>query len=405
MAVTAAPMTSLKDTGRIIRSVADEVAFIGPGQIPFLTYVTGQKLELNGKSKVVPRFDTLPKSGGVRSTTFEWYEQALVPVSLTSSGNLTNSATTITITPAINALHLVVGTIIEIDDEQMRVTAAGDGTAGTATISRGWAGTTAAAHTSAANDVKIISRAVVEGATVDYDPFLPPDQYYNEWQETYESFQKTSFDKAISRYGDAKNWKEEAISAALRRAVLKLERAAVYASRVTATATTPRQFGGMRYFTSATTNLSAATLTKAHINTVMRTAYDAGGVDNCPDTILTNSYGKVTLSNVYGNGYVTVYRQEDETTAGYVVDEIMTDFGQVKIIMSPYVNQNSKELWFFRKDTIGIGPLKNNGEDLSFKAYDLPSSALSEGGYVHGVYTMCFRRPTSRALLSNFVTP
>lgn len=405
MAVTVSPQTSIKNTGPIRRSVADEVMFISPGEIPFLTYISGKKLDISpGKFKVVPTLDNLPKSGGIRSATFEWYDQDTIPVVLTSTGNLTDSATSITITPAANAQHLTKGTILLIDSEQILVTTTGV-VGGTAAISRGWAGTTAAAHTSATNDVKIIGKASVEAETVGIDPFLPPTAYLNYWTEVYHSYQKSMFDTAINRYGDNGTWRDTAVTAALRRALILFERQAVYGLKVAPAATTPGQFGGLNQFTSTQTDLSAGALTRANINTVMRTAYDAGGVENCPDTILTNSYGKVTLSNLYGNGYVTVYRQEDVTTAGYVVDEIMTDFGQLKIVMSPWVTPGDKELWFFRKDAISVGPLKNNGVDLSFKDYDLVQTATSEAGYLYGAYTMCMQRPTSRAKLYNFVSP
>lgn len=401
------PQASYKNTGNLIRSVADEVAFIGAGEIPFLSYISGTTVDITGgKQKTFPKLDNLPKTMmSVRGATFEWYEKDQVVTQLTSTGNITNSATTLNVTPSAHAGYLTKGQIILWGSEQLYVTANGDINTGAVTVQRAFAGTTAVAHTSAPNDIQLLGKASIEGDTVTIDPYIPPTAYYNNWLGMPVSFGETFIESAIGRYGKDKNWKDDAITDCLRRAVVGLERMAVYGLRSNASASVASSFGGMTQFTSSQTGLSGATLTTEHINTVLRTAYDAGGINGCPDSILTNSYGKTTLSKLYGNNYANITRQEDERTGGYVVDMIRTDFGDLKVIMSPYVNLTAKELWFFRRENISIGPLKNNGVDLSFAAYEKALVGTGYEGFLYGVYTMCFKKNSSRALLSAFVSP
>lgn len=407
MAVSASPRSTAVDTGRLIRSVVDQIPVVNAGQIPFLSYISGKTIDLGkmgtGKgSKVIPVLDNLPTTSAQRNDPFEWYEESVAPYILTSSGNLTSNATSITITPATSALYLTTGTLIQIDDEIMLVTAAGVA-GGTATIARGQSGTTAASHTSASNDVKVVGRAVIEGSSVPIDPFVTPDGYSNYWQETLGSFKKTLKDTALNRYGDSDDWESQGIIRTLRDLLTKMERNAIYGRKTAGTSSVPAQFGGMYDYTSTKTNLSAAALTTANISAALQGMYDAGnGVDNCADTILTNSAGKIKLSSLYGNGYVTVYREETTNVGGYVIDKIVTDFGELNIIMSPYITPSAKELWLFKKDTVSIGPLKTDKADLSFALRELPETTLAESRYIYGVYTMCFQRPSSRALLYNF---
>ena len=403
----ASPQASYKYTGNLIRGVADEVAFIGAGEVPFLSTISGTQINLRGgKTKVFPKLDNLPMTmGNIRGNTFEWYEKDQVVTTLTSSGNITNVATTLNITPIANAAHITKGRVIVWGTEHLIADANGDGTTGQVTVKRGHAGTTAVAHTSAANDLMLLNKANIEGDTVLMDPYVPPTNYFNYWTGSTQSFSKTFYDAALARYGNSKNWKDEAIADALRTIVVGLERAAVYSLRSQGSGTVAGAFGGMNQFTSSQTSLSGATLTTAHVNAPLRAAYDVGGIEGCPDHILTNSSGKLALSKLFGNNYATISRQEDDKSAGYVVDMIRTEFGEIKVIMSPYIDSAASELWFFRKDQISIGPLRNNGVDLSFKAYDLPMTSTAEAGYIYGVYTMCFKRPTSRAKVSNFVSP
>lgn len=388
MAVLAGIQQTVKDTGTIVRSVAKDCELLSPSELPVLSAVTGGSVKR-------PRVNNLPSTYfNLTADRIEWYADTMRPTFYTLNAASTAGTTALTIaSPVTNALHLTKGTILESvsTGEQVLVTTAGDAS-GNVTVARAFAGTTGATIPTTANDLRVVGRAIWEGDDFATDSFITKDNYVNYWQGFYGTVGGTLKERALDRYGVSG---ADAIADQEKKTLLQvmkeLEYAVIYGRGQLGTGSAvPSTMHGLRGLMPAAnvTNVAGA-LTASAVDTVLENLFNAGGDANTPDTVLVNGKGKNIFTRVYGQGYVNLNRDETKHTAGYSIDRVQVNLGTLDIIASPYIN--SGECYFFKKDSVGVGPLDN----LEFSVYDLPVTGPRVQRAIYGEYTMVCTRPSA----------
>lgn len=151
---------------------------VNAGVIP--TDVAG--IAINWFQNRTPLLSRLPRFP-VGSPTFKITSDNFRPRSAAFTADINSSATSLSVA---DSSYYQIGDVLEIGSEQMQVTAIADST--TLTITRGYAGTSAASHTAATDTVYLVTR-VTTGAEVDRtaNSRIPVtvDQYVQFVQESY----------------------------------------------------------------------------------------------------------------------------------------------------------------------------------------------------------------------------
>ena len=162
------PVKTYNDTGSQIRDVANlalEDILLSATKYPLLTRFAGGS---DGRPK---SFKQLPsKDGMAHNVKFEWGDDDLRPVKFTLNADITNVATTLVTTPVTDAENIVQGMVLRIEDEFLFVTTNGDKTNGNVVVTRGYNGSTAAAHTAASAPVYVATRAQPQNTPVPPHP-------------------------------------------------------------------------------------------------------------------------------------------------------------------------------------------------------------------------------------------
>ncbi|PFP30252.1 hypothetical protein COJ96_05945 [Bacillus sp. AFS073361] len=245
-------------------------------------------------------------------TKFEWMSDNLNSNRANLAANLDAVATTFNVASG-DGSKFRVNALLVLDDEYMKVTAvAGDAI----TVVRGFDGTTAATHTAASSEIRIVARPQLEGAGVGQDE--SHDRYvdYNVTQifERYASVSNTQ--QAVRTYNvsDELNYQ---VQLRLKELAREFNDALIYGRRIDAGGSQPRMTGGLLNFanlkSSVKQNLAGGEVTAKVVNDALEQVYQRGGNVN---TILTNTAGARQFSKLLGDK-IQIQRQ-DTTRGGYV---------------------------------------------------------------------------------------
>ena len=374
------------DTTTQIRSVVPEFDFLSPKEVPFLKLISGgaeDKPSLNSLSEPCT------------ATKYEWMEDVDPPVKTALQGAVTNVATTLGVTAA-DSPYIVADQIIQVDTEQMRVTA-NDGLNGATslTVTRAWGGTTAAAHNDLTT-VYVVGRAHIEGADAPADSYMYPTMPYNYVQEMVATILLSELEQAIKRYGidDAVEYETQKKARSL---FIMMERQCFYGNRVQGNSTTPGAFGNLDTFiaSSHVKSLSNGALTTAAISDRLQGIYDDVGMVGMPNTIVCGSWVRRKISSIYGSTGVTTFRDQQERRGGVLVDTIQTEFTDLDIVLSPWCDPT--KLYLLKTDKLGIGPL----EGKEFRREMLAKTGTSDKWMISGAYTLQCRGSKYHAAITD----
>lgn len=376
--------TTYSDTQNQIRVITDYIKASDPREIPLINYVG-----LNNQDK----FDLKNFPG----TKIEWLEDELAPRTDQLAEALDNSETGVDVD---NATYFQPGDVIEVDSELMWVSAVA---APTLTVTRGFAGTTAASHDDD-SPVYIRTRARLEGDEAD-DPYTTTlDNPYNHSQILQKTIIVSGSDLKIKKYGVANEYNRQLMKViggggggkgAKGKAgelPILLEQAAFYGQRAAGSATTARAMGGLSYY--ITTNVNSLTnspaLTQKHIEDGVQNAWGYGGQ---PNLIICNGFAKRKISGFY-SGAVRTERRED--IGGLVITTIATDFGELDILLNRWCPSN--KLFIVDSRQIGFVTIRDFQEEKLAKGGDY------EKGHVVGEYSFVVCNQKHHAIVSGFST-
>jgi hypothetical protein len=326
------------DTTPIMRAIATTIKNIDRAEAPLLS-----KLGLNNESNF--QLINWP------NTKVEWLEDTLSPRSGTLNEALDDNETGVDVQTGEGS-YLKKGDVILVESELMWVASV---STDTATVTRGFAGSTAATH---ADDTawEIVGMAAVEGSQYVAGHTTVVTAPYNYVQQFKEAFTISNDELINPAYGMsdkvayhiAKLIGGGGIGPRTKAGKLPilLEKSFYHGGRAIGSATAARSMGGFNTFvTTNVTNLSSAALTLKHVEDKMQSCSEAGG---SPDTIVCGGWVRRKLSSFYGDSIRTT---RDESTGGYSIDTVKTDFGEVEIMYDKWCP--STELYIIESGKMG----------------------------------------------------
>ena len=285
-----------------------------------------------------------------KSFKHEWTQTALA----TRRETITladGSGTSLTVA---NARQYQVGNVLRVENELVRVTAIANAT--TLTITRGYGGTTGAAH--AAKPIFSVGGAAAENSTGPAAVSDTADRLYN-YVQIFDRAVELSKTEIMQATTDG-----NPLTGQLKRRYIEFMRevamAVFYGIRYEDTVNNIHLMGGMKQFvTTNVTNVSGA-LTIAAIDAIILAIVEAGGD---PTTITLSPYQKQKLDALDVNKQMLGKKEHTggnlvtNTWQSGVLDhelDIIVDHGLLR-----------DELWINDTSKIGLGPQEGNGESGS----------------------------------------
>lgn len=258
------------------------------------------------------------------SIKVEWMEEDLLPQSVTASSVSGAGPWDVTVA---DASEIRPGDLLYKDGAaytvQYNVTAVNYDT--NVITMAGFAGNSTAP---AANDVlNIIGQYRDEGSDPEAPRSVERVAKYNYTQFGQEAVQVTRTQRKRAMYGQTDPYDHETMKK-FRELNIRFERSLVNGVRTLSLDQKKRFMGGLFYYISTNTASGTAANVKASINSLMRKAYEQGGT---PRTLMVSPAVKAAISN---NIEATRQVMRPETTGGYVIDRVTTDFGDVNITVN-----------------------------------------------------------------------
>ena len=362
------------ETATQVRSVVDVFDVMSPKEVPFLKLISGGTDEK-------PSLNSL--SIECTASKYEWLDFEDPPLSTTLGANIDNTQTNISVASGTGK-NIVEGHILLIGNEQLLVGAwTSDGDTNIP-VTRGFAGTTAAAASSGAT-VTIIGRVHKEGGESPNDRVVYPTNPYNWVQEWTASLALSEMEQAIARYGIDDAIEHE--TATKTRDLFRIiERHLLWQDkRVQGSGTTPAVCAGLKFFIPSgnTLDVSNNALTTTHVQNLLQTIYTNVGMANMPDTLICGPWVRRKLTSIFAANNQTVYREanNDKVRGGVSVDVVVTDFGPLNIVLSDLINPS--DMFVVKTDYLGFGPLRGK----EFRREMLAKTGTTDKWMITGNYT------------------
>lgn len=287
-----------------------------PQDLPMLTGVGANGLPVLSST---PTADTI----------FYWMEERAPLPRGTCAEAIDSSETVIDMTTG-DAVKFAVGDTVRIDDENMLITDL-DTTAETITVTRAYAGTSAATH---ANGSEVIGvGTVLPEGDVGSSNFVGRDKYSNYTQIWSKTLRMTGTEQVIRKYGIPSELAHQMVKQT-QNLYLGMEQSALYGIKYQDTATRKRQTGGLHSW--ITTNVDSTTdwLTIGAIQDQQQAVYDLGGMFT---HIVARPKAFDALNNLDGSERITSVSIDDSRRGRREALTVMTDFGVVNLIRDRWV--------------------------------------------------------------------
>lgn len=319
---------------------------------------------------------TTLSSGTCYEKLVQWLDETL----LTPRSTLQNSPVTADTYVQVASgaqLQFMTSDVIMVDAEYMRVTGYGT-TADTLTVTRAYAGTTAASHSSGA-DVVGVGQANPEGA----DPQNPRAHDRTNRQNYTQIFgpyavQVSGTENAIQKYGLSGTEFDHQVANRLKEGLVGLEQAVIYGTLFEDTTNKWRTMGGMTYYITTNVDETTTQFAESPLLTQLQASYDAGGA---VDRLIVPSKQKRVISGINSTN---IRYTQDTNVRGEVVDYYDSDFGRVSVVL---------ERWLRSSDVIGFSRDQAEVDTLRpFQFEMLAKTGDSIKGQIVGEKTLKFRR-------------
>jgi hypothetical protein len=348
------------------QSVVDEILLLNQHQTPLL--------------------NLLGFAEAVTQTTHQWYEDEMFADESKVVGAVTNVATAVVVAD-VEAFR--VGHVIKIGEELLLVTAINVGTK-TLTVTRGYAGTTAAA---VADQAKVEVQFVEgqEGRNARDSRKKPRVAKSNKTQIFDDTIDISGTASAVTQYGISNQYEYEKQKKQLELA-LQLEKALI--NGVAYENGEVRQMAGIRSFVQTNvSDASSAAVSGSLLNDSLQAIYEKGGFASGGNyKIMVPAKQKRAISAIDNN---KLYIMQAENTRGQKVDHFVSDFGQFEIVLNN--NLDAKELLIVDTNRMAVRPLV--GRDFFHKYMG------EQGDYTRGIlvgeYTFEFQQEKAHARIKN----
>lgn len=302
-----------------------------------------------------------------------------------------------------NGEYFQVGHIIQVDDEQMLVTGIASDTL---TVTRGFAGTTAASHNDDSK-VYILGVALKEHQDDQESPYTQGEVDYNYHQIFQFGIGPFSERAKVTPTYESRNSPGDRFAQDLKKKMTStapqaLERQLIMGQRAAGSTTTPSAMGGLMQASYITTksDLSAAPLTEYDLLEAINTAWLLTGAGNLGMTIHTSMFGKRIFNSWYND---TRRSGTGDSKMSLTWDSIETDMGTFKIDVNWNLDDLDQKdnLFLLNYDDIEVRPYASStGWQTGKRATD----GWYDFGFLRGDFTAIFQNPDSRVRVYNFST-
>lgn len=325
----------------------------------------------------------------VADTTVTFYEDEMFPTATTLTAAI--DAVTKTIAVADTEAFLV-DCVAEIGEESVYVTAV-DESAGTITVERGYAGTTAA-EAKKGDSIEFQFVVNEEGGETKQARFKAKTPVYNVTQIFKEGISVSGTTTSIAMHGQGdmedvylhERLKKETELAA------QLERALINGRKIDNGKF--RTMAGIRQMMKTNViDAGGQPVTAAMITDVSKSLYEKGAFDAGANfVIMCGANQKVAISNLQADN-VRITQQENQQ--GRVVDVLLNDFAQLPIVLNN--NLKPDEVFLIDTNRIKIRPLVGREFHHVFEGVDGDRTK----GFVVGEYTLEFNQESAQARIKN----
>lgn len=364
------PITSYSDTTPQKRVITDVISLIDPADTPAIEALGG----LDGAAGKFT-FVNWP------STTVEWLEDTLSPLTDGLTATIASTDTAVTVADASKFQE---GHIVLIGAEQVWVSAVNTAT-DVITVTRAYSGTAASAATTAA--VEIVGMARLEGDDSDDIAYTDRTVGSNYTQIYHKEIKVTRTQNQLSQYGIAQEFDYQAMKAVPELGRL-IEKQIFRGARKAGSATTPRAMGGLPTFITNNTISAGGAIVQADFEDALEAAYNDGGYG--PWLAFCSSANMQVIKNLYDSSTV-LNVSRDETTLGMVIHDVVTPFGNVKLVMDRWAP--SAQVYIVDPKNAGLLTYYPFTQDPLAKDGDY------EKGEVVGEFTLCVRQDKSHAAI------
>lgn len=375
------------DTTPQKRAIADLITMIDWTEAPLLN-LFGVDNESKFKIINTPR------------TRIEWLEDSMSPRSTTLGANI--SSTGATSFTATDGSIFKEGDVVLIGTELLWIESVSGNTVTVAsTGGRGYAGSTAATHSSG-DTVELVTIARLEGSVASTGHTTTLDNPYNFTQILSEAVKETGSQAVDNNYGFSDDMarqlgkliggpSEIGSKGKAGKLSILLMNTFYHGLRNQGSATAARSMGGAaQYITTNLTNVASAALTRKHIEDLMETCFLAGG---SPDTLIVGSHVRRKITSFYEGAIRT---DRSEKMGGSSVQTIVTDFGEIDVVYDRWCPQS--KAYLVEKDLMGW---------VTYRPFDIFDRA-STGDYmlkeVLGEYSFVLQNESAHGILYNIST-
>ncbi|MNV17753.1 hypothetical protein D3C71_1085500 [compost metagenome] len=347
-------------------SVVDEILLLNPHQTPLL--------------------NLLGFSDAVTQTNHQWFEDEIFGDEAKVNGAKLISDTAVVVSDVEPFRQ---GHVIKIGDELLYVSAVNVGTK-TLTVSRGYAGTTAAAIADGAR-VEVQFVEGTEGADARSARNKPRTPGSNYTQIFDDSIEISGSAEAVQQYGISDLYEYEKQKKQIELA-LQLEKALI--NGIGYQNGNVRQMRGIRSFIQTNVlDAAAAGIDGNKLNDALQSIYEKGGFATGGNfKIMVGAKQKRAISALDSN---KILISQVENSRGQRVDHFVSDFGQFEIVLNN--NLDAKEAIIADVNRMKVRPLV--GREF-FHKY-LGEKGDSTNGILVGEYTLEFKQEKAAARIKN----
>lgn len=300
------------------------------GQQASYNRTVGVKQDVDEAIRILPVDDVplqsrLP-SEPTSSIKVEWLEEGLTPQTCTvASTASTASPWTVTMSDASavragDVYHLVGGAY----DRQFLVSSV----SGNDVVATSFAGTTDSNDPLAADVWELIGQYLTEGGDPDDARSVDRTMPYNYTQWGQEAVEVTRTQQKRAMFGLTDPYGHE-VQKKFRELAIRFEKSLVHGYRALSGDSKKRFMGGLLFFVTTNAQSGTATQVATKIAALLRASYNVGG---SAQTLMVSPAVKAAIS---ANIDPTLRRVErSDTTGGFVVEKVLTDVGEVNLVMN-----------------------------------------------------------------------
>ena len=366
------------DTANVAIDMSDTLGMISPSDVPLLSLI--------GKDSL---------STPCVATKHEWLEDELrsLDTAIATVGEFTGTGaiSTSTVT-AGQGVFLRAGDIIKIESELLKVDAITTDTLTIAAGSRGYGGSTAAAHVTL-TPIRIIGNVNVQDAAQGASRTTTKTGLFNYTQLYEDTIVVTSTAQTIKKWVE-QNEMDAQLMRALKTAWIQWERTLLDGRKVAPSSGVASAMDGIlvRIATNAYAK-AGATLVEDFVLQALEDCWKQG---SDPDTIVLNSFQKRQSNKFLDSQRMTT---RTDRIAGSVIDTYTSDFGTADIVLDR--NMPTDTVLVLDRKRVGFGPLR----DHSLSAAPVETSTRTKKAMqIIGQYTSETRNEKAHAKITGLAT-